>query len=178
VSKEDANRSLPVVVPPRKKYSRHELPFDPALAEEICQRLASGEPYSRILRDDHMPSNWRVDKWQQDVPLFNEQFLRARAAALVVRAEEIVEIADEKDIVEVREVTHSAKDGVSVKQRWEDQVAHRRLRMDARIRAIQSLVGVQAANSKNGEPGPTEPGLTILITGGPPDDDDVYDGDK
>jgi hypothetical protein len=37
--------------------------YTPELLEEICDRLAKGEPLAAICRDDHMPSDRTVRNW-------------------------------------------------------------------------------------------------------------------
>lgn len=37
--------------------------FTPEIADEICERLANGEPLAKICRDEHMPTRVAVHDW-------------------------------------------------------------------------------------------------------------------
>ena len=66
----------------------------PELENEICQRLAEGEPLRQICRDAHMP-NWRtVYLWRLASPEFDSAIARARIPGLDAIAEETLEIID------------------------------------------------------------------------------------
>jgi hypothetical protein len=58
------------------KYTRR-------IADEICQRLASGETLVAICRDDAIPTRWTVQQWVvKDVGGFAARYLRARELGL------------------------------------------------------------------------------------------------
>jgi hypothetical protein len=48
--------------PPKPKMGRPSK-YTPELAQEICERLANGEPLRQICRDDHMPSWVAIYDW-------------------------------------------------------------------------------------------------------------------
>ena len=81
--------------------------YTPELAEEICERIASGESLRAICSAAHMPSESAVRKWAtKDHDGFSAQYARARALRADVYADEIIEIADAvahaESIVEVQ----------------------------------------------------------------------------
>ena len=47
--------------------------FQQKLADEICQRLAQGEPYVKICQDAHMPDFSTIWRWEQSNPDFGRQ---------------------------------------------------------------------------------------------------------
>lgn len=52
--------------------------FTPELADDLCERIASGETLRSITKDDHMPS-WRtIWRWLQSNETFRAQYARAR----------------------------------------------------------------------------------------------------
>jgi hypothetical protein len=73
------------------------LPFDQAVADEICERLAKGESLRKICgsdRDDFIPGRTTVLKWLCENEAFASQYARAREAQADFYVEEIVAIAD------------------------------------------------------------------------------------
>jgi len=67
------------------------------LADEILDRLASGETLRGICRSKHIPPASTVRGWVVDNkgPGFAERYARARAMGMDEMADEIVEIADD-----------------------------------------------------------------------------------
>jgi hypothetical protein len=66
----------------------------PQLKDEICDRLAKGEPLRQICRDEHMPS-WRtVYDWINADEEFASRITRARDLGFDAIAEECFDIAD------------------------------------------------------------------------------------
>lgn len=65
------------------------------IANEICERIAQGEPLRQICRDDHMPY-WRtVYDWLKVHDEFYTRFAYARELGFDAIAEETLDIADE-----------------------------------------------------------------------------------
>lgn len=71
-----------------KKAPKHNEPvkrgrpskYTPEVANEICERLSSGETLTSICADDHMPADRTVDDWvNDDVDGFSASYMRARA---------------------------------------------------------------------------------------------------
>ena len=65
------------------------------IADEICERIAQGEPLRQICRDEHMPA-WRtVYDWLNKYEEFATAIARARELGYDAIAEETLDIADE-----------------------------------------------------------------------------------
>lgn len=104
------------------------------LADSICERLVLGESLRSICRDDAMPAISCVFKWLREHPAFAEQYTRAKEEQADTLADEIVEIADEKDYEKVE------IDGVPLAVKFDSTaVARNRLRVDARKWAASKL---------------------------------------
>lgn len=64
------------------------------IADEICERIAQGEPLRQICRDEHMPA-WRtVYDWTINHEDFAASIARARELGFDAIAEETLDIAD------------------------------------------------------------------------------------
>jgi hypothetical protein len=67
------------------------------IAEEICDRLASGEPLAVICRDAHMPDEKAVRKWVQTrAETFGPMYARARDIGYDSIAERILELGEDR----------------------------------------------------------------------------------
>ena len=112
--------------PKKRKKGRPSL-YTEALAAKICRRLAEGESLRAICADKAMPSISTVMGWLFDGNHgdFSEQYARAREAQAEVRADEIVDIADDAsgDFA-------ADKDGKLVVN--SEHIQRSRLRVDAR----------------------------------------------
>ena len=113
-------------IPKKPKKGRPSL-YTEALAAKICQRLAEGESLRAICADKAMPSistvmGWLFDGNHGDFP---EQYARAREAQAEIRADEIVDIADDAS----GDFT-ADKDGKVVAN--SEHIQRSRLRVDAR----------------------------------------------
>lgn len=105
--------------------------YTEAIAEEICQRLAEGEPLRVICRDAHMPS-WRaVYYWMRERPDFAERVAEARRMGYDAIAEEALEIADTPVMGEEIE-----EDGKKVKRRRTEMLGHRKLQVWTRLQLL------------------------------------------
>jgi hypothetical protein len=92
------------------------------IADEICERLANGEPLAKICRDDHMPCYSAVRRWEDDNAEFKALSTRAKRDGTHFLADDCQEIVDEP------------VDGDAEVARI--QIAHRKLRVDTRLRLI------------------------------------------
>ena len=63
---------------PRGGRNGNEPVYTEALAEEICDRLATGEPLNVICRDPHMPHEKAVRKWAKRAPILSVRCILAR----------------------------------------------------------------------------------------------------
>ena len=87
--------------PKRRRGGRNgsEALYTQALAEEICDRLATGEPLNVICRDAHMPSEAGVRKWVETRPAFGMAYARARDFGYDSIAEGILELGALREAV-------------------------------------------------------------------------------
>lgn len=77
--------------------------YSEEIAEEILDRLASGEALFGICQDAHMPSEKAVRLWaiertepgEDGAPAFAPRYARARAVGFEALAEEVLRISDE-----------------------------------------------------------------------------------
>ncbi len=109
-----------------KKKGRPSLYTDKLVAR-ICRRLAEGESLRGICADKAMPAISTVMGWLFDGNHneFSEQYARAREAQAEIRADEIVDIADDAS----GDFT-ADKDGKPVAN--SEHIQRSRLRVDAR----------------------------------------------
>ncbi len=101
--------------------------YKPEVAADICTRLAEGESLRSICRDNAMPGLRTVMGWlfDGDHEEFSQQYARAREAQAEVRADEIVDIADD----DTNDCT-TDKEGKAVVDH--EHIQRSRLRVDAR----------------------------------------------
>lgn len=107
--------------------------YTEAIAAEICDRLAAGEPLRKICQDDHLPTDACIRYWVvEDREGFFSRYMRAREAQAIRWSEDIVEIIDEtaSDLI-------SNGDGVMQNNVG---VARARLRMDGRLHLMRMVV--------------------------------------
>ena len=68
--------------------------YSQELINEICDRIANGEPLVRICREEAMPNVVTVYRWLNKHPEFSNLYAKAKDAAADTLAEEIQDIAD------------------------------------------------------------------------------------
>lgn len=79
-----------------KKKTGRPTKYTKAIADEICQRLSTGETLRRICRDDYLPDESTVRQWAvKDYNGFYTQYARSRDIGLDSMADEILDIADD-----------------------------------------------------------------------------------
>jgi hypothetical protein len=108
---------------PKRKVGRPSKKT-PELVEEICARLATGEPMSRIAKDAHMPDLVNIYKWLRTDEEFRQLYESARQDGAHTYASEIAEIIDEEPLPVFDDQGNKRYDSGSI--------AHKRLRMDGR----------------------------------------------
>ena len=102
--------------------------YTPALAVEICARLATGETLRSICRDDHMPTESSVREWVvTDREGFAAHYARARDFGLDSLSDEIILIAD-TPVNGVKTI----EDDKGTRFITGDMIEHRRLQVDTR----------------------------------------------
>lgn len=105
--------------------------YTPELAEEICNRIAEGEPLRAICRDAHMPS-WRaVYDWIGKDEDFASRIAQARKMGFDAIAEEALEIADTPQDGEETETSELGK-----KVKRGDMLGHRKLQVETRLKLL------------------------------------------
>lgn len=115
--------------------------FAPALRaaamEHILAEVSAGRPVDRILREDaHMPSKSQFWRWHMEDAALRDNLARARECGADCHMDEAIAIADEQ---EHGERVETDGNGAVTKRVKEDMIAHRRLRIDTRIRAAQMM---------------------------------------
>lgn len=101
------------------------------IVDEICKRLAQGEPLAQICRDLHMPGVTTVWEWCRDDKRISESIAQARAIGFDVIADDCLTIADTP--MEGVEITTS-EDGVTEKRG--DMLGHRKLQIETRLKLL------------------------------------------
>lgn len=104
--------------------------YSSALAAEICERVACGEPVRQICLLEHMPNQDTVYCWLNRHSEFAERYARAKEAQAERFAEELQEIADDgrNDWIE-RENSRTGQTYVALS---EEAIARSRLRVETR----------------------------------------------
>lgn len=70
--------------------------YNEGIAQEICERMASGESLREICRDDHMPARSTVFLWiAEDRESFSDRYAKAFQARMYLHADELLDIADD-----------------------------------------------------------------------------------
>ena len=106
-------------------YYNHEI------ADEICARIAEGEPLRKICRDLHMPSWQAVYQWIGKDEDFARRIARARDLGFDAIAEEALEISDTPVVGEETE-----DDDEKVKVKRGDMLGHRKLQVETRLKLL------------------------------------------
>lgn len=104
--------------------------FAQEVADAICARLAEGESLRAICRDADMPEMRTVMRWLDaaDADGFRQQYARAREVGMDAMAEELLDIADEAEVVQ-----KVGRDGETMEVTFDSTaVARNRLRVDTR----------------------------------------------
>lgn len=110
----------------------NKVTFSQKVADEICNRLAEGEPLRQICRDKHMPS-WRaVYDWIEKDKNFASRIARARDLGFDAIAEEALEISDTPILGEETEETDDGK----TKTKRGDMLGHRKLQVETRLKLL------------------------------------------
>lgn len=106
--------------------------FTQEIADEICDRLAKGEPLAAICRDDHMPDRTVVYDWQKVREDFSQRIAHARVDGFDTLAAECLEIADTTE----EGVETTEKPDGSIETRTGDMLGHRKLRIETRLKLL------------------------------------------
>ncbi len=129
---------MPSVKKPAKKVAQPKKPtgrpslYTEALAQEICNRLSTGEPLAVICRESHMPDRTVVYDWMKAKPGLSQRIAHARAAGFDALAEECLIIANTP--MEGIEITTDDKGAVTEKRG--DMLGHRKLQIETRLKLL------------------------------------------
>jgi len=102
--------------------------FTQEIADEICRRLAQGEPLEKICRDDHMPSSRTVLRWKDASEAFMSDIACAREAGFDRIASDCLDIADETS-----NDTLSTEHGDRPNTEW---ISRSKLRIETRLKLL------------------------------------------
>lgn len=103
----------------------------PEIEDEICKRLAEGEPLRAICRDEHMPHWTSFYDWLEVDSAFALRIARARELGFDAIAEEALAISDTPV---VGEETEESDQGRKVKRG--DMLGHRKLQIETRLKLL------------------------------------------
>lgn len=115
-----------------KKASGGQSTFTQEKANEIVQRVSTGEPLAQVCRDMKIGLTTWYD-WVKARPELSESIARAREAGYDMIAAEALRIADTP--VEGEEVEQDA-DGKVVKTKKGDMLGHRKLQIETRLKLL------------------------------------------
>jgi hypothetical protein len=116
------------ITPPSGKPTGRPSSYSEAVANEICQRMTTGQGLLRICADDHMPDRATVYRWLDANEGFRDRYVRAREALMDFYAEQILVIAfDESGDI----VVDQAPDGRSKTVANHAKVQRDRLKVDS-----------------------------------------------
>ena len=109
----------------------------PELAEEICERLSTGETMRQICRDEHMPHWTQVYEWLARDDSLSLRVARAREAGFDALAEEALDIANTQHMGRKKVFSSGAgEDDDSVTVTEEDALGHRKLQIETRLKLL------------------------------------------
>ena len=113
----------PVQNPPKHPGGR-PTDYSIQLAEEICDRISTGEPLVRICKEEDKPNVVTVYRWLSRFPEFSNMYARAKDQAADTLAEEIQDLADQMPMEKTDKDGNTSFDSAYIQ--W------MRLRVDAR----------------------------------------------
>lgn len=105
--------------------------YTPQKADEICARIAEGEPLRQICRDEHMPNWATVYRWMEADEDFAQRIAQARKLGFDAIAEEALEIANTPV-----EGVETEDDGVRQRVKRGDMLGHRKLQVETRLKLL------------------------------------------
>lgn len=104
--------------------------FTQELADEICERICTGESVRQIADLEHMPSRQTIYRWLLKNEGFRDQYARAKEFQSDYHAEEILDIADDgTNDWEEREFKNGKGTYIALN---DEAIARSRLRVEAR----------------------------------------------
>jgi hypothetical protein len=118
----------------RRTAIKEALSFTETLAQEICERISSGELLTLIARDEHMPTVRRCQQWLKEHEEFQALFNMSIQDRLFIFEEQVLEIADD-----MKNDFHTViKNGKEKRAADPDMVARAKLRIEVRFRHLKA----------------------------------------
>ncbi len=118
----------------RIRREKESLKYSELLAQEIYERIASGEFLINICKDEHMPSVRRCNAWLRENSDFKLLYVQSINDRLSIFEDEIITIPDEaaKDFDEIE------KDGSKRKILDSTKITAAKLRVEVRCRHLKA----------------------------------------
>lgn len=101
------------------------------IKDEVCTRIADGEPLRAICREEGMPNWVTCYRWMEEDEDFAQRIARARKIGFDAIAEEAMLIAATPHI---GQVVTSKEWGDEIRQ--EDMLGHRKLQIETRLKLL------------------------------------------
>ncbi len=109
------------------------MPYDEAIALEVCERIAQGEGLEGICEDPRLPCETTVRKWMAKESSFAVAYARAREQQMEKWADDVIRIADDASGDYVDRI---GKDGKVERVVDPETVQRSKLRIDTRMRLM------------------------------------------
>jgi hypothetical protein len=116
--------------------------FNPRIAADVCDRVAEGESVRSIARDPAMPSASTIFNWLDANEQFAGAYARAKVIGLEVRADELLEIADDGK-------SDKYTDAMGNERVDNDVLARSKLRIETRKWLLERLVAKKYGATTN-----------------------------
>ena len=112
------------------------MPYDEAIALEVCERIAQGEGLEGICEDPRLPCETTVRKWMAKESSFAAAYARAREQQMEKWADDVIRIADDASGDYVDRI---GKDGEVERVVDPETVQRSKLRIDTRMRLMSKF---------------------------------------
>jgi terminase small subunit-like protein len=113
---------------------KNALQYSGKLAQEICERISSGELLTVICRDEHMPTVRHCNQWLKEHEEFQTVFNMSLKDRLMIFEEQVIEIADDMN----HDFKTVIKNGLEKRVADPDMVARAKLRIEVRFRHLKA----------------------------------------
>lgn len=90
------------------EMSKKRIAYSLDLALTICERIAAGEPLTKVTADEDMPSYAAVCKWLLEHQEFVEIYARAKDDQADYLADDLIRISDEYPVIDEKGKLDSA----------------------------------------------------------------------
>ena len=141
-TKKAVTKATPAAQNEKRKTGRPSK-YTPEIAQEMCNRLAEGEPLRQICRTEGFPAWQTVYDWMYRDDALGEKgvglsgaIARARELGYDAMAEECLIIADNHQLGMKEITTVDAKGNESVSYSREDMLGHRKLQIETRLKLL------------------------------------------